>query len=60
MATHPVPLLVDAVIRMARRQCEAKQCGAEAKWPGSRNKHLRCRDCPQDDVDRLVDMAYED
>lgn len=56
MSDHPLPLLVEAVILMARRQCNAIDCGAEAKLPGSKFRHLRCSNCPLEDIDRMVDV----
>lgn len=57
---HFTTLLVEAVILMAGRQCRERECDAEAKLPGSRSRPLRCRDCPLDDVDRLIDFGDAD
>lgn len=60
MDKHTQELLVSAVINMASRLCHERDCSAELKSPGTRNRHVRCSDCPLDDVDHLADRAFDE
>jgi len=48
-------LIADAVIRLARQQCEEKRCGISYAKGGTANRHNRCAECPLDAVDQVVD-----
>jgi hypothetical protein len=53
-------LVAEAVIKLAFRQCNAKDCGIMDAEAGTIRHLVRCSECPLDDVDRLHDEMQKE
>jgi hypothetical protein len=52
-------MVADAVLWVVRDFCLARNCGCPGKgMSGTRNRHVRCGECPLDCVDTLADALF--
>jgi hypothetical protein len=49
--------MASALVAVAYRACRATNCGVMDAISGTRNRPLRCEDCPLEDVDAVTDIV---